>query len=72
MNDKMTGCKNYAELLEQLRTADSPKELRKLHKELRRYGDGIPFHSRYPNFSFGLSIVALIANIIVFALKIAL
>lgn len=48
----------YEELLERLAKATTPKELRAIHKELRKFGDGIPFHSRYPDFAYYLSWIA--------------
>ena len=38
----------YKELLKDAQQTHTAKEYRKLHKELKNYGDGIPFRKRYP------------------------
>ena len=43
--------RTYDEILHDVNFNDhTPKELRKIHKELKQYGDGIFFTSRYPDF----------------------
>lgn len=45
------------------------KEIRLLHKELKKYGGGIPFHQRYPNFSYYVLVIALVICVIAFVSK---
>lgn len=63
----MIDTRTYEEICEDLRTAIPGKECRKLHKELKAYGDGLRFTDRYPYFlaylSFGLSAIALVLAI---------
>lgn len=58
------------EILDWMERAETPQELRKIHKELKRYGDGIYFHRRYPNFSLVVSCIALGVNILILVMKI--
>ena len=46
----------------------TPKELRKIHKELKYYGDGIFFSDRYPYFAAFLVSAIVIAEIIILSL----
>ncbi len=59
--------RTYKDILDDLRTAIPGKEYRKLHKELKAYGDGLRFTDRYPYFwlyvSIGLSAIALVLAI---------
>lgn len=52
--------RTYTEICKELQTATSPKELRKLHRELKVYGSGIPFVDRYPYIPTVISVIALI------------
>lgn len=61
--------KNYRKLLIRLRTATPGKECRKLHKELKKYGDGLLFTDRYPNCSLYVSLAAFIISIVVVILR---
>ena len=38
----------YWMALEEMRKANTPEELRAVHKKLKKYGDGIYFCDRYP------------------------
>ena len=38
----------YVDLLKRLKTVKPGKECRAIHKELRKYVDGMFFHDRYP------------------------
>ena len=58
------------EILDWMARAETPQELRKIHKELKRYGDRIYFHRRYPNFSFVVSCIALVGSILLLIMKI--
>lgn len=40
--------RSYMEIRKEAQAATSVQELRRLHKELRAYGDGVPFFDRYP------------------------
>lgn len=61
----------YRALLARLSKPDkTTKEIRLIHKELKKYGGGIPFHQRYPNFVFYVSVIALVVSVIGFILKI--
>lgn len=42
----------------------TPEELRKIHKELKYYGDGIFFSERYPYFPIFLVLMIIMAEII--------
>lgn len=58
------------ELWEAMQHGDK-HELRKIHKALRKYGDGVPFIYRYPDFpaylyagSIVLSVAALVVKLL--------
>ena len=58
----------HREIFERLKTAKPGKECRALHKELKKYGDGVSFMYRYP-YVFHLpavvmSIVAIIISVV--------
>ena len=55
--------KKLHELYERLATAQPGKEARELHKELKKFGDGVPFFYRYPNFPLIISIIALLVSL---------
>lgn len=42
----------------------TPKELRKIHKELKYYGDGMALHMRYPYLPIWMAVLALIMQIL--------
>lgn len=46
----------------------TPKELRKIHKELKYYGDGIFFSERYPYSPAFLAPMIIIIEIIILSL----
>ena len=56
----------YAELLDQMKRARTGKECRTLHRKLKKYGDGISFRDRYPNFYLTVSAIALLVSVAVF------
>lgn len=64
--------KSYEELCECLWNAKSAKEVRKIHKELKKYGNGALFEDRYPNFPTVVSIAALVLCLIAELLNITL
>lgn len=60
--------KKLSELYERLNKARPGKEAREIHKELKKFGDGVPFFYRYPTLpyvpSLVMSITALIISIV--------
>ncbi len=58
------------ELWEAMNRVDRGKEMRKIHKCLKKYNDGISFRDRYPYFPIVLSIAALIMQIAALIVKI--
>lgn len=54
----------YRKLLSLLSVTPAGKESRKLHKRLKAYGSGLGFGRRYPWFSLGLAVVALILSLL--------
>ena len=52
--------KGYKEIMEGMRTAKRGKEMRKIHRELKAYGSGIPMYDRYPNLPLIVSIISLL------------
>ncbi len=54
----------YKEVLDRLAKATTPKELRAIHKDLRKFGTGIPFHRRYPNYALVVSCIAFGASVL--------
>ena len=51
---------SYEEILKCLKTAKPGKECRALHKELKKFGDGLAFMYRYPKSTIILSIISAI------------
>ena len=47
-------------LWNRLAKAQPGKEMREVHKELKKYGYGVPFFGRYPNSPLVISIIALL------------
>lgn len=41
-----------------------PKEIRKIHRALKKYGDGMPLWSRYPNFPTYISALSVVVSVI--------
>lgn len=62
----------YWEIIKELRKTNSEdyKKLRKIHKELKPYGDGIWWYARYPYLSVWISGIASIISLVVIALNI--
>lgn len=48
------------------------KKMRKIHKCLKKYNDGVPFIYRYPYLSIVLSIAALIVQIVTVIVRLCL
>ena len=67
--------RTYEEICDDLRTAIPGEECRKLHKELKAYGDGLRFIDRYPYFwpcvSLGLSAIALVLSIVIIVVNLS-
>ena len=59
----------HKEILEQLKYAKPGKECRELHRKLRKYGDGLCFRDRYPNFPFAAAIIAMAVSLTVLIMK---
>ena len=59
----------YAEILAQMKRARSGKECRTLHRKLKKYGSGLCFRDRYPNFDLMMSAIALAVSVAVLILK---
>lgn len=57
--------KKLSELYERLHKAEPGKEAREIHKELKKFGDGIPLFYRYPLVSYVPSLVMSIAALII-------
>lgn len=51
--------RTYREIMQDLQNATRGKECRKLHKELKQYGDALPVFMRYPCLPTIISIIAL-------------
>lgn len=52
--------RSYIEVMNGFQKAQTPKEYRAIHKELKRdYKDGIPIWYRYPYLSLWISIIGL-------------
>ena len=51
---------HYFELCDKLKTVKYGKEARKLHKELKAYGSGLPMFARYPRLPLIVSIICLL------------
>lgn len=52
--------RTYREIMRDLPNATHGKECRKLHKELKQYGDALPIFMRYPYLPTIISIIALV------------
>lgn len=51
------------EIYKDLQSCRCGREARKLHKELKRYGDGLPFIDRHPNFPLAISLLLVLLRI---------
>ena len=56
------------ELWDSMQTAGR-YEMRKIHKALKKYKDGVPFMYRYPDFPIHFSVMALIVSVLAAVLK---
>lgn len=61
---------SFWELMEEYQTAPKGKECRKIHKAMKKYGDGILFIDRYPDLPYQLSLGTMIFFLLVISLKI--
>ncbi len=62
--------RTYMELLDEVNSRNhTPEELRELHKELKKYGDGIMFMDRYPDFPFYFSVASLVVVAVIFVVS---
>lgn len=59
------------ELWDEMQTSDR-YELRKIHRTLKRHGDGVPFMYRYPDFPIHFSVTALMISLVAVVLKLLL
>lgn len=59
----------YKELLDALNLATSSKEVRRIHKELKKYGYGLPLFQRYPDLPLYVSMTSLIAVVVIQIIK---
>lgn len=62
--------RDYEALLNRLQNCNSAREARAIHKELRKYGDGLLLYSRYPNLPIWVSTVAIIFATVCLVIKI--
>ena len=67
----MKECKTKIELCRELQSATTPAEYRAIHKELKKYGDGLPFRILHPDFPFYFSLVTLVISVCVLVWKIS-
>lgn len=56
--------RTYAEIMTDVQKAKDGHECRKLHNELKKYGDGLPLFMRYPRLPLWSSVITLIISII--------
>lgn len=61
--------KEYRQLLDALQTAKPGKEMRELHRKVKKYGDRVPFILRYPDFPLWVSAMAMVGSVVVFILQ---
>ena len=60
----------YSEIMDDVQRAETPKELRKLHKELKKgYGGGFPIFMLYPNAPIIVSVITLIISVFVLIVR---
>ena len=67
--------RTYAEICEDLKTAVPGPEARKLHKELKVYGDGLSLFDRYPYImymSLATAGAVLLAAAIIFVVAVVM
>lgn len=57
------GRMGYYELLGQMKFISSAKEARLMHKCLKKYGDGLTFHDRYPNFPIVIGCISVAVSL---------
>lgn len=56
------------DLFDAMQTADC-YEMRKIHKALKKYGDGVPLMYRYPDFPAYFSVVSLVLVLLSLVVK---
>ncbi len=59
----------YDALLNRLAAVKTAKEVRELHKEFKKYGDGLCFLDRYPYFPIWVSGFAFVVSIVTMVLR---
>lgn len=58
--------RTYMELLDEVNSRNhTPEELRELHKELKKYGDGIMFMDRYEDYIYYGLIGFMVLSVVV-------
>lgn len=57
------------DLYKQMATIKTPKECRKLHKKLKRYGRGMFFTDRHPDFPIWVAGAAVVVSVVVLILQ---
>lgn len=58
--------RTYKEVMEDFQKAQTPKEYRTIHKEMKRdYKESVPIWYRYPNAPIYVSVFALIMVVII-------
>ena len=63
--------KHYWEVLEELKKSGLTKyDYRRIHKELKLYGDGMPAYTRYPDLPMIMSCISGLAVIVAFVVTI--
>ena len=63
---------NYEEMLREFQAAKPGKEAREFHKKYKKYGWGLCFCDRYPNFDICMAAVALAVSLATLIFKIAI
>lgn len=71
VNKKDLSNMSKIELCYELQSATTLEEYRAIHKELKKYGDGLPFHILHPNFPYYFSLVTLAISVCVLVWKIS-
>lgn len=54
----------YIQLLRRIPITLHGKASRELHKKLKKYGEGLDFNRRYPDFSLWLAVVAFLVSVL--------
>lgn len=60
----------YQELMEMYKNALKGKEMRFIHRELKKIGYlGLEFNDRYPDFAYWVSVVSFVITIAVYVIE---